>query len=200
MNYIKLILIGFTLSCCCSCASYSKKDFKHTYVRLNKKTVTQLNGTYKTIALPKKNITSKLNGTSNLFPQKNLYFELLHYYTKQYATTDTNLYSKPEYKLKLTIETKKSIRLSLYKEQQLVADTLLHGKLKKGMFYITDRYLSCHGVPYLFGGCTLEKHRLALAKNGNLIVNEGYDSSGAILFILASGHSFSFSNEFERIE
>jgi len=74
----------------------------------------------------------------------------------------------------------------------------LKGKYKKGMFYLDNKFLECHGVPYIFGGCNNNKRRIGLTKNGNLLVNEAIDNSGALLLIIGAGYSYNITYEYER--
>lgn len=104
-------------------------------------------------------------------------------------------------KLSLNLKFKNEYLLSIkvYRDSQIVRDTILYGKYKKGMFYLDNKFLDCNGVPYLFGGCRNNKRRIGLTKKGNLLINEAVSNEGAILLIIGAGYSYNLTYEYQRI-
>jgi hypothetical protein len=104
-----------------------------------------------------------------------------------------------QHQIKLEITALDKLRVSLYRKGIIVRDTTFAGKMRNGMFIIKNKYLKCHGVPYIFGGCNNTKRRIGLLKTNNLIINEAIDNSGALLLIIGAGYKLNTAYEFERI-
>lgn len=193
---IKYIVYIVTISILIGCASFSKQSFRKEYDKLSKGNLSDLNGKY--MLLPIKNFD---NGFSNYESNIDLYSIIVN---KPWKTErnklDSLYYATKNYLVNLNLKDKTKLTVRLYENNNLLRDTILTGKLKKGMFYINNTKLDCHGIPYVLGGCSTNKRRIAISKQNNIIVNTAVDNTGAFLFVIGAGHSYNSTYEFEKIK
>ncbi|WP_347050078.1 hypothetical protein [Flavobacterium olei] len=177
-----------------SCASFSDKMIKNDKTALTKNDLSRLEGTYELFADVKyyeKGNVAKVDSDD----------------VKQYSNLNRFLKdSKTEYNLKekYSVEIKlvnlNKIKFITLKDNVKTDSIELGGKLKKGLFYLDNKYLKRNGVPYLAGGYTNYKTRIGLSKDNNLIVNYAYDNSGALLFFIWAGSSYNSAYQYKRVE
>jgi len=200
VNY-KNILILSVLSLFFSCAaSFSKKDFKNEYVELTKNTLTKINGNYKLHPIRKFGKSTTLQHPDSLKKYINLYQDIVNENWTKKVPFDSLRINNNEYYINLELKNNSKLNISLFKNNILIKDTIITGKLKKGMFYLNNNIYKIDGIPYLAGGSRSEKRRIGISKNNSLIVNETVDQSGAFLFILWGGYSYEMSFEYERLK
>ena len=89
----------------------------------------------------------------------------------------------------------------VFSKNKIAFDTInIKGKIKKnGFYYLDNSKVYCHGVPYLLGGCQQMKIRIGLSNKGDLIVNQAYESSGALLFFFWAGEQFNTCYFFKKL-
>ena len=177
-----------------SCASFSDKMIKNDKTVLTKNDLSRLEGTYELFADVKyyeKGNVAKVDSDD----------------VKQYSNLNRFLKdSKTEYNLKekYSVEIKlvnlNKIKFITLKDHVKTDSIELGGKLKKGLFYLDNKYLKRNGVPYLAGGYTNYKTRIGLSKNNNLILQYAYDNSGALLFFMWAGSTYNYAYKYQRIE
>ncbi|WP_353779867.1 hypothetical protein [Winogradskyella sp. 3972H.M.0a.05] len=190
-----LLLLAFV---CTSCGvSFSKKEFRKDYVKLTESNINQLNGEYLFYPSKRYGKPSKNKRASDI-RYANLYQEIVNESYNNKKQFDSARSDRNVYKVKLDLINKQLIKLQVYENDSIIRDTMLVGKLKKGMFYLDNKYFKCHGVPYIFGGCQSSKRRIGLSKNKTLIVNEAASNEGALLIVLAAGYSYNASYEYSR--
>lgn len=192
-----LLLLSVSLS---NCASFSNKDFKNEYRKITKSEINSLNGKYSFFPIKK---FDKKNGNSNYEISKNI----INSYS--YTTNDIlkfedqdsiqNIHTLYSVELKITNDTE--LNIELFKNNYSVKKQQIKGKLKKdGLFYLDNKYQKCTGIPYLFGGCSNNKRRIAISKSNTLMINEAVDNTGALLFLFWAGPSYNSTYEFKRLE
>ena len=197
-NIFFLIAIALSVQ---SCAMFSKKRFRKDSEYLTENNIKKLSGNY--TFHPVKRISNsgskKPNDTiPDSLVKNNAYDFMLHTDYKSSKKFDSIRNSKNDYVLNLELENPNRLRIKILENTNVIKDTFLSGKYRKGMFYLDNKYLKCHGVPYLFGGCSNNKRRIGLTKNGNLLINEAVSNEGAFLIIIAAGYSYNITYEYKR--
>lgn len=183
------------------CASYSKKNIRKELENLEKIDISRLEGNY--FINPTKEYynygkTQNDNKPDSL-KNNNAYQFILNTDFRKINTKDSVGNENDKLSLNLKFKNENLLSIKVYRDSQIVRDTILYGKYKKGMFYLDNKFLDCNGVPYLFGGCRNNKRRIGLTKKGNLLVNEAVSNEGAILLIIGAGYSYNLTYEYQRI-
>ena len=183
-----------------NCASFSNKDFKNDYTKINESELNSFNGKYSFFPIKK---FDKKNANSNFDLSKNV-INSYNYSTNEilkFDDRDSILKDQTTYHIQLNILNDKELSVELFKNNNSIKKQQIKGELKKdGMFYLDNKHLKCNGIPYLFGGCNNNKRRITLSKNHNLIINEALDNTGALLFLFWAGQSYNGVYEFKRLE
>lgn len=183
-----------------NCASFSNKDFKNDYTKINESELNSFNGKYSFFPIKK---FDKKNANSDFDLSKNV-INSYNYSTNEilkFDDRDSILNGETKYHIQLNILSDTELSIELFKNNYSIKKQDIKGELKKdGMFYLDNKYLKCNGIPYLFGGFTNNKRRITLSKNNNLIINQAVDNTGAILFLFWAGASYNGVYEFERLE
>lgn len=181
------------------CASFSKKEFRNVNEALDSKNVDKLNGSYS--FYPTKRFgTIFENVPADSLKYANSYQGIINEDWESRKKLDSSLKSNSFYSIKLNLVNENKLRVSLLENGNVLRDTIFNGRVKNKMFFIENTFLSCTGIPYLFGKCENNKRRIGLTKFNNLIINEAVCNEGAILIILGGGHRYNASFEYERIK
>lgn len=196
LNVLSVIILSMIMF---SCATFSKNGFRKKVDKLEETDITKINGDYSFYPL-KKYIRDKSpnNDIPDSLRSNNAYDFLMNENYQKRKEFDSQRKPENKYQVRLNLIDKKNLKIEVLENLVKIKDTLLTGKYKKGMFYLDNKFLECHGVPYIFGGCNNNKRRIGLTKNGNLLVNEAIDNSGALLLIIGAGYSYNITYEYER--
>lgn len=195
LNFLILILVSSTIL---NCASFSKKNIREDLDHLKDTNLTKLNGTYAFHPIKKYHNHSKkqIIQTPALLRTNNAYDFIINQDLNKKLVLDSLI--ENDYQISLHLENKNEIRIKLLENSKVIRDTLFSGKHKNGMFYLNNKFLRCTGVPFLFGGCTNDKRRIGLTKNGNLLINAAYSNEGAFLLVMGAGYNYNESFEYQR--
>jgi hypothetical protein len=177
-----------------SCASYERIYKRMEKVRVTETNIDKITGTYEMFAGLEYN--SERGKKTLLKVPDNSKINFYNDITNKAIKIDSN----SKYIVKVDC-TKNSITF-IFTKDKIVLDTInLKGKIKSnGFYYLDNSKISCHGIPYLFGGCQQLKVRLALSDKDELIVNQAYESSGAFLFFIWAGQQFNTCYFFKKIK
>lgn len=197
MKYLFHILLFIAVLTVSGCASFSKKEFRRDYVKIPKNNISLLNGTYKIYPMEKYGEKTPFSAADSLKRNYNLYNTITG---KTVMDNDSIQGIIDRYTVNIIITSGKEIKISLMRDGHVLDEREINGKLQDGMFRLGNSFLSCHGLPYVFGGCHNIKRRLALTTDNHLIVNEAVDNTGAILFFIGSGYSYNSAYRYERVE
>lgn len=179
------------------CASFSKKSFKNEYAKFPENNISQLEGEYKIYSHKAFGKGYEAMNEELLKRHTNFYNIILN---ENIVKNDSILNEIDNFKIRVIVKNKNQIEISFLNKESIVHSRILSGRLKKdGMFYLDNKYLECHGIPYLLGGCVNSKRRLVLTNNKNLIINEAFDNYGAFLLVIGSGYSINTAYEFLRL-
>ncbi len=181
-----------------SCATFSKKDFRKELIPLEETELSELSGRFSVQPVKKHWHFRKEDPDGKdtaAFQLYNAYYFLTN--TKE-NTFNLSKRRNADYFLQLMVRNTDSLQVQLVESSRVISETVLAGKLKNGMFNIDNAYLSCNGIPYLFGGCRNNKRRIGVTKSGNLLINEAVSNEGALLLIIGSGYNYNVTYEYER--
>lgn len=192
-----LLLVTVLVS---NCASFSKKDFKNDYTKIDESSLISFNGKF--TFSPIKKFDGK-TAHSNIETSKK-YINSYNYITNEslkFEDIDSIINGLVDYHIELKLSNTAQLNVELFKNNYSIKKQQIKGELKKdGMFYLHNTFLKCTGIPYLFGGCNNNKRRIAISKNNNLIINEAVDNTGAFLFLFWAGPSYNGTYEFKRLD
>jgi len=108
---------------------------------------------------------------------------------------------KEDYRVGINVISKDSIQANLILNDSIIETSILTGKLKRnGVFYPDGKNsFKCHGIPYILGGCTSYRYRIAIKEGGGLLIEEAYEGAGAFLFWIWSGYGLNTIRYYEKI-
>ena len=102
---------------------------------------------------------------------------------------------------KILIKNAKEINLQFEQNNKILKSQTLEYIIKDdGYLYIKNRNTIVKGIPYIFGGVDIRKVRIALSENGDLIINDIFASSGALLLIFGDAKVWESTNNYKRIK
>lgn len=192
---MKSILCAFVLTLLLSsCASFSNRMVNKNKSSLSENDLVKLEGTY--VLFPDTKYDKKGN-LQTIDSEKPETIHSLNYFVKserlRYEYSDS-------YRVEVKLLGKNRLQFVTKKKDSIVENVELGGKLKNGFFYLDNKYLKRHGVPYLAGGYDNHKTRIGLSKDNGLLVNYAYDNSGALIFMFWAGSTYNLAYHFKRIE
>ncbi|MBW1657377.1 hypothetical protein [Flavobacterium quisquiliarum] len=177
-----------------SCASFSDKMVKDNKENLSENDLSKLEGTYELfpdLRYNKKGSAELINSQDSKVRRDLNYFVSF----KETKQSDFGVYL-----VDIKFISGNKLKFTTKKDNVEIESFEVGGKLKKGLFYLDNRYLKRNGIPYLAGGYTNYKTRIGLAKDNGLLVNYAYDNSGAILFLFWAGSDYNLGYHYKRIE
>jgi len=187
MKYLYLILLS---SLFMSCGVFKTKP--KNIVKLNSENANKLNGTYSVFALDKlKSEYPYYHNANNKFYRK--------YGRGQSDTISFDTITGGRFKIKII--DKQNLQIDFLKENDTIKSQKIEYKFKTdGFLYLKNRNTIISGIPYLFGGVDVKKVRIALNHNDDLILNDIFDSSGALLLIFGDAKVWEETNIYERLD
>lgn len=194
IHYIVIILISIlSLS---SCASFSGKIVRDKTTPLTKENIKSIEGTYAIESYDsyfqstykKKEVIqfSKSKGVSNI-----------HYFTG--AENITSTMSK---KLVVAIKllSKKEIKFTYKLQDSIVEEIILDMKLRgNGMIHLKNKEVNVMGIPMIFGNITVDKSRIGLSNNSDLIINNVHFLAGGVLILIGDSRRKNTTFYFKRL-
>lgn len=174
-----------------SCINFSES---YTNLQLSAdRNLYSINGQYKIKPL-------KSNSGDTIYLDFNNAFEKF-YRGKGRGSRDTlKIDDTDRYSFKISVYDRDRIEVIYFKDSIQFKNFYIRYKFKKdGFMYLKNKNTKIMGVPYLFGGIDIKKLRLSVIDN-NLLVEEVYHSSGAVLFIFGDSKTWETINQYERIK
>lgn len=188
-----IVLVLLIISCVLfGCATKFSKSYKNPN-KFEKQNIHEINGEYNIYAIDSTNNNPK-DELSNAFNK--------FYRGFGRSNTDTLKLNKlDEYSLKLEVKNENKIEIKYFKNKIALKNLNFVYELKPdGYIYIEDKNFKFSGIPYLFGGIDIKKIRLSVDNYENLIIEEVYHSSGALLLIFGDSKTWNYRNYYKRIK
>ncbi|MDO5969630.1 hypothetical protein Q4Q35_07410 [Flavivirga aquimarina] len=172
-----------------SCGVFKNNPENH--VKINNANVNNLNGTYSIFAFDKlKTEYPYFDNANNKFYRK--------YGRGQSDTISFDTISGGKFKIKIIDDRK--LQIDFIKKNNIVKSQTIRYKFKNdGFLYVKNRNTIIRGIPYVFGGVDVKKVRIALNQNNDLILNDIFDNSGALLLIFGDAKVWEETNIYLRI-
>ncbi|WP_074405973.1 hypothetical protein [Aquimarina megaterium] len=171
-----------------SCASFPK-NYKDS-ISIDKKNVTELNGEYNIVGIKD---TLKENSHNA--------FEKFYRSYGRFAKDTLKLDTLAKYTFSIRIIDNKKVNIKYLKNGKEFKDLVLKYKLKSnGFLYLKNQNFKIAGIPYIFGSLEEKKLRLRMDFNQNLIIEEAYHYSGALLIILGAGFDHTYRHHYEEVK
>lgn len=108
-------------------------------------------------------------------------------------------YSNNMYHVELDIIETEVLSIKLFKDSKLIKKEKIKGKLRRGLFYLDNKYRDCSGIPFIFGTCQKNKRRIGVTKAGQLLVNTSFENSGTAFLVFAAGSTYNTTYMFNRL-
>ncbi|CAM4141236.1 hypothetical protein [Flavobacterium weaverense] len=195
----KTFLILLIVSILFSCAPFSKKVVIDNQIVLKKESVSKLNGTYEVGSIKAirkfENLQPRLieNDSLNSFSL----FENLKE-TNQELREDIKNNIK-NYQVKIYIENDNTISFSLLKNDIKIDSIKMNYKIRKdGFIYLKNKNFRTEWVPVLCGNFEVDRTKIGINNDDNLIISNSYFIYGAILVIIGDTRKSNFSSEYKR--
>ena len=173
-----------------SCGVFKEKP--KNYQKINSENVERLNGTYSVFT----NDTVK-----TAFPY---YDNANEKFYRKYGRGKKDTISFDTLsggKFKLNVLNHEQLEINFIKGKETIKSQTLKYKFKDdGFLYIKNKNTLIKGIPFIIGGVDVKKVRLALNQKNELIINDIFDSSGALLLILGDAKVWERINSYKRIE
>jgi len=190
--------IIFLISCSIAsvgCSSFSNKGLKRETVELNENNIYQLNGTYFNYASAYYN--EKIYPDS-IAKKVNAYNLITANPIKLTRLDSLDLASSTDSFSLRFIDTNQ-IEIKYFIGGRTLYTEIIPGKIKKGFFYLDNKFYKRNGIPFIWGGIITEKKRIGISEDNYLIVNTIYKSKGALLLFLLGGSESKAVYKIEKI-
>lgn len=147
---------GFLLISClllfASCASYRPKLTKDIKTDLNKSKIVDIRNKYELLSY---RAYSGKTSSNRSYP-KDIFENLNDTITKKDTSNSV---------VEVSFEDKNTLSIKLCLKNIVSKQIYFKGEVRKdGFFHLSNKIRNCHGIPYLLGGCYIEKTRLGIAK------------------------------------
>ncbi len=196
---IRLILLILILETTFGCASFSEKvAFKNQFV-LKDETINKLNGFYEIGSLKaiRKYENTKVEKIEYDSINRYSLFEVLRETNptlREDIKTDTK-----NYKIKVRIVYKDRISFCLLKNENKIDSISLNYKIRKdGFIYLKNKNFKTKWIPLVCGNFEINRTKIGLTNENNLILSNSYFIYGAVLFIIGDTRKSNFSSEYKR--
>ncbi|MES2388720.1 MAG: hypothetical protein V4543_12030 [Bacteroidota bacterium] len=187
------IFIIFALSCLMTaCAPFEPyKQDSHAVTYYNK---AELAGKYHVFAI-------KDSGMSDRNIEFENAFEKFYRHYGRGTQYEYNFESRNQYSFQLDIIDSANIKVSYLKNDSTFRNIIVKYEIKPdGYLYINNRNFLMAGIPYIFGGIDIKKLRLTRDSGRNLIIEEVYHSSGALLLIFGDSKTWNTRHRYVKID
>ncbi|MCP2026657.1 putative GH25 family protein [Flavobacterium sp. HSC-32F16] len=192
---MKSVIYAFVLMLVVSsCASFSNRMINKNKSSLSENDLVKLEGTYALFPDLKYDEKGKVHSIDSQDPET-------RYNLNYFVKSEKSKYDYSDsYMVEVKFLDKNRLQFITKKENAIIENVELGGKLKNGLFYLDNKYLKRNGVPYLAGGYDNYKTRIGLSKDNGLLVNYAFDNSGALLFMFWAGSTYNLGYHYKRIE
>jgi hypothetical protein len=195
---INICLSILILNLLFGCATFSKKVTFENQIVLKRETISKINGFYDIKSLKSiwkfENLKPDLveNDSINRFP---LYITIKT--NNEYRNgTNANL---ENCKVKVEVQDEKTIAFSLLEGENVIDNIEVEYKIRKdGYLYLKNENFKTKWIPGLCGNFELNRTRIGINEENNLILNHSYFIYGAVLFIIGDTKSTEFGSEYKR--
>ena len=160
-----------------SCATF-KSEFQNE-VKLNTTNINSVNGRYKILPI-------KIDTTNEKYNQYKLEDNFLVEIERKPFASFKNKYDEDEinYFVELEIRNPNLLEIRFLKEDKVFNSKNVKVKLKKdGYLYLKNENVKFWGIPYLFGAMDINKIRISVDKENNLVLDTTNFRGGAIFLI-----------------
>ncbi len=186
-----------TAVCFSNCASFSTKIIKNKITKLDRENIQTIEGRYE--------ISCYNAYYLSTYGKR----EIVQYENPEDATTvnsftntiipkrgtDTN------YTVDIKLLSDTEIQFTYRSKNTVVSQTTMEMKLRKnGMIHLKNRETNIKGVPMIFGNITVEKSRIGVQKNNDLIITNVDFIAGGFLILLGDTRRTNTSFYFKRVQ
>ena len=194
MKNLFVIIVPFLLM---SCASFNKNHSFKNEVKLNENSISLLNGSY--TLNPRIELNKGRSGKSYFTDKGDLNRTNLYNFFNN-SSRSLNDFQDSTYLVKLKVINKNEILIFRYNNDQKMDSVLLKYKLKSnGYIYIKNKNFKINGVPYLFGGFELNRVRMTVSNENNLVINSTHYFYGSFLILFGDARKTLNNGIYKRI-
>ncbi|MFK7747996.1 MAG: hypothetical protein AB8B65_06385 [Kordia sp.] len=191
-THFRLLLIVFAISIT-SCASFSSRITQDQIIHLTEENIQNIEGTYEI-----ESYDSYFKAGKEIVEyKKTIQDTTIHNFTST-QDIDSTLLKKLVVDIKLLSNTK--IKFTYRHQNTTIEETVLGMKLRKnGMIHLKNKKSHITGIPLLFGNLEIDKSRIGISKNNDLVIHNINHSTGGALIIFSSFDNHNTTYYFKRI-
>ena len=180
------------------CAPFSKKIEFKDYSVLKENNLSKLNGVYevKTFKAIRKFNNSKPKISDNDSINRFSLFEIIKSTNKDIRNDVDN--NTSDYTVRININNSEVMSFTLLKNEKAIDSAKVKYIIKDGFVYLKNKNFKTLGVPGLAGNFEVDRTKIGLNNDGNLIVYNSYYIYGAILFIIGDTRKQSFGSQYKK--
>lgn len=178
------------------CSSFSNKGLKRETVELNENNICQLNGTYFNYASAYYNekiypdsIAKKVNAYN---------YNLITANPIKLTRLDSLDLASSIDSFSLRFIDTNQIEIKYFIGGRTLYTEIIPGKIKKGFFYLDNKFYKRKVIPFIWGGYYHRK-KIGISEDNDFIVNTIYKSKGAFLLFLLGGSESKAAYKIEKI-
>ena len=195
-KYVSLsILISISLF---GCASFSNKVFIDNNIVLNQKTISKINGIYEIKSFKS---VRRYENLKPDFVENDSLGKFLSYFTIKTNEENRNNQNAnfENYGMQIQVLNSNKISIELLKENSSLEKLTLDYKVKKdGYLYLKNKNLKTKWIPGLCGTFEVNRTRISLDRENDLILNHSHYINGAILFVIGDSKKTCFGSGHKR--
>lgn len=199
IKYFRYIIFFIFSTTLFSCVSFSNKILKNETVKLDDNNIKNLNGVYYNYPLLAYNNNFNYAMADSVKKRISAYNLFINNPIK-ISKLDSLELGNIEEKFSLRFIDKNQIEIKYFTNEKIKSSEIIKGRIKKGFFYLDNKFHKTNGVPYLWGGIETRKRRIGLSENNDLIFNSVYSSQGGILIFFVGGNTGKYSYKIEKIK
>lgn len=187
---ILLVMVFFTLV---SCSTFQKNLENPT--KLTKENVAQLDGMYTVVPTEKDTINT--NGPSAIFRYGNLISELDRKLLKDTLRFD----STKKYTAQLKVQSPKLLQIKYFEDGKVYRTRNIKTRITNdGYLLLKNKNIGFVLVPFICGAIDINRTRITVDKEGDLLFDVANTRAGAaLLIVFADGRTQKYRNSYGRI-
>lgn len=184
------ILLTLAIFCINSCTAFSNSMIKDDVAVLTKKNISAIEGLYESKGFEYVN-------SENIKSSEVMGFAAM----LRVNHAVRGHYDKVEIRSKALDKAKTyEITFRLLDDDSVRYTITYPAYLKNGLLKLGNYTSACRGVPYLLGGCITFQSRVGLTAQKDLLIQNYYENSGALLLLMWSGYTGNNAEKYKRIK
>lgn len=177
----KMIVLIIVAICLSNCAAFSTKIIEGEITKLDRENIKTIEGSYELSCYDAYYLSTYGKREIVQFANKNDMANVNYF-------TDTIIPKKDRdtnYIVDIKLISDTEIQFTYQSKDKIISQSTLKMKLRKnGMIHLKNKETNTEGIPMIFGNITVQKSRIGIQKNKDLIINNVDFIAGGFLILL----------------